>query len=394
MNRHNATVQRWMTVWLILLVLGSVFFIIATLLNTDSGINFLAYANLSYENNFAAWWSSMLLLVGAVHMFDGYTRWKDERPKVARGWAALSLILVVLSADECASIHERVGMLLPWGKWMNILPFVLILLGLFAYAAISLWSAADLRGRLLLILVAFSLFGFTALQEYLEHAVQWESLLTPGARASIEEGTELLGMLLLIRAALPNTQQLLAPGRQRVDALNAPFAWRTPALVLAAVAVPFVVYLSDLWAGDQRGQPAEWLAATLFCLAAIAALRGLSRASSRRKDVWPLVLIGASVTASAVSAGLDGMRPYILLVTAFLINVAWLPSQGGGDTAMPAVGTLLILVISVPLIFPSNFLHVYTPVAAGMVTFWGVTHLLTTPLSRRSPHRAHPVDGL
>ena len=58
----------------------------------------LFWVGLGGENNLGAWWSGMLLLIGAMHAFDGFGD-TDGQPAARRGWLGLSAILLGLSFD-------------------------------------------------------------------------------------------------------------------------------------------------------------------------------------------------------------------------------------------------------------------------------------------------------
>src|SRR5688572_8726710 len=55
--------------------------------------------NLRGERGAGAWSSGMLLLLSAVHAFDGYFA-KRERSTVEYAWGAIALLLALLSIDE------------------------------------------------------------------------------------------------------------------------------------------------------------------------------------------------------------------------------------------------------------------------------------------------------
>src|SRR5690242_4287984 len=68
----------------------------------------LAPLNLTEENVTAAWFSGMLLLTGSLLAADGYFRLRSTHFKAALAWWVIAGMLMVLSLDEIASLHERI----------------------------------------------------------------------------------------------------------------------------------------------------------------------------------------------------------------------------------------------------------------------------------------------
>jgi len=66
---------------------------------------------LTSENNVAAWWSGILLLMLAVHAHDAGVAERGRSESVARAWTTLAGILLFFTIDEIGSLHERMGML-------------------------------------------------------------------------------------------------------------------------------------------------------------------------------------------------------------------------------------------------------------------------------------------
>lgn len=362
-------VKHWPRLWRLVLVLVSVLLVAVTVVDLNHGVGPLAHFNLAYENNFAVWWSAVLLLLAALHAFDGWRLWRAEQPRAAGGWIALSLALAMLSADEVASFHERVQLLLPWSDLVDLLPFVLALGGLVGYAVVALWTAPGQRRSVLFILLALALFGLTVVQEMIEVSQTWQRVVTPGVRAGLEEGTELAAALLLIRAALPNTRGIFAPGRGReTPVFDVVLVWRGGLVGLSLIAAPVLAALTAAWAGDGRGHPAGWLAMALFLLVALAALRPFFHTGEAvGAGAW--IAAGVAVVASAVSIGLDAARPYALLAAALMLTAGWLLMPGQPRGLVLAAGALIAMSAAVPLLVPSGFVHALSPTVAALIAF-------------------------
>jgi hypothetical protein len=176
----------------------------AIILATTVAVRGFGLLNLAQENNIGAWWSGSLLFLAGVHAFDGYQRHQTAgAAKLARGWLIISMLLIALSLDEIGSIHERVG--LRWSTW----PFLIVVLAAAAWAFWQLLVDPAERQRVVVMAIAFAFFASVAGQEYIEHAFEWSGWVRR-LRTGTEEGTELVGMLLLIRATMQNSGGVFA----------------------------------------------------------------------------------------------------------------------------------------------------------------------------------------
>src|SRR5690606_9464561 len=143
----------------------------------------LFWLGLSGENNVGAWWSGMLLLLAAMLAFDGFAS-PTKRETERRGWLALSMLLLFLSFDELASLHEHLAA----RSLGQIAALALPLVVLGCYALIQLHRGGLARRHVGLLLVAYVLLGSVPLQEYVQHSREWPSGAIYGLRAAIEEG--------------------------------------------------------------------------------------------------------------------------------------------------------------------------------------------------------------
>ena len=132
----------WARGWFGAAVAMSVACLLATFFEStfaESGVSrVLRSFSLRGEMTIGAWWSGMLLLVAAAHAADGYFFRRAAAPRLAYAWAGLSAILVCLSADEVASLHERVG---NFGGWLALAPFGLALGGGWIYSMSESWRS-------------------------------------------------------------------------------------------------------------------------------------------------------------------------------------------------------------------------------------------------------------
>ena len=107
MTLHAATVARRLGAIVVLLVVASTaVHVITAITGHDTFYGLAALFELDNENNIPTWYSSVLLLLSAVllaltaHAQPAASPW-------TRYWWGLSLIFLLLSVDEAASLHEK-----------------------------------------------------------------------------------------------------------------------------------------------------------------------------------------------------------------------------------------------------------------------------------------------
>ncbi len=334
--------KNWSAFWFYGIVAISVLILIVTLFRFEvreaTGIvRLLRSLSIVGENNIAAWWSGILLLIGGIHAFDGYVLLRQREPRAARAWASISIILVILSADEISSIHERVDWILHLGSWLSKLPFAIILLAMLAYALISLWSAEEQRSKVWPIFLGFFVLGTVPLQEFIEHNFDWTQE-TMRLRSVLEEGTELLGMIILLKVSMTNTQGLFGQkGAGASPTFECICLLRFPVLTVGLPLVVILAYLTANLPDQQRGHPADWFAATVFLFAGLAACRRFFADVENISSLeWCLagLCFFASVSSVAIHPkyGIDfvfintNLRMFVLFIVSLLICSIWVLS--------------------------------------------------------------------
>ena len=186
---------------------------------TGSSIKYiLVEFSLANENVTAAWYSSMLFLsLGVLCLFCYLLHKKTftvkKEKNLSYGWLIFSVVFALLSLDEMASLHERLGninQLNPLGDyplgWVYLLaiPIILVIGFMLWFCLLQLkkapWAAY-------FAIIALLLFASIPVQEYIEvrqwHAVEdragWQR---PVVFLIIEEGSELFGATFMIIACL------------------------------------------------------------------------------------------------------------------------------------------------------------------------------------------------
>lgn len=370
--------------WLYAFILFSLFLCIVTFLMPLLPRPF-SYFNLRDENNFAALFSGMFLLVIALHAYDGWSLNRASKPNVAYAWLILSLVLAALSFDEIGSLHERVTWLRSVFSdstiapqevgdmaraerrsiyWWSLLPFGALLVGAIAYAVWALWRSIEDKKSVIRICIGFSLLASVALQEYIERTVDWSAnqylrIIDATFRPLLEEGTELLGMFILLTVAINNTRGVFSRG-ERADfpVFDVIVTWRRAILAIGIVAAPLIAYVNASFPAERHnnGMPADWPAAALFALGVIAAARpffvsghGIDRFG------WSLVLLGLVGCGTTILPP-EATIPLVggLAGAAFLI---WfLSASYGPATYLPAGVSLSALFVATWYVGSDDFI--------------------------------------
>jgi len=228
----------------------------------------LAPLNLTEENVAAAWFSGTLLLLGSMLAADGYFRLRSTHFKAALAWCVIAAMLLALSLDEIASLHERIE---HWktGPILSFVPFLAALLIGCAWSFVQLWLAPSERPKVMRLLIGFALLVSAAAYELFERLVPLHWYLRPIHRA-LEEGTELAGMLVLIHTAAANSAGLFDATRPaREPAFNGIYALRWP-LIFGAVAIawPLAALTASLDGQAGLGHFSDWLSCVAFTFSA------------------------------------------------------------------------------------------------------------------------------
>lgn len=357
--------QRLIVLWYWMAVVVSVIFILALPIRwyfPQFAPNIIGKMQLTVENNLAAWWSGVLLFMLAVHAYDAYVALRERAPKAARAWAILAGILLFFSADEIGSMHERLGLLgeyLGISTWGLVLPLGGLIGSFLLYALYSLWQdSGESKRHVLPLVIGFGLLGSVVIQEYYELAVDWGTGASVWIRATIEEGSELLGMVVLLGVTLRPTMDIAArtvPSQRRFFSFLPEHA-RLIFFVLVAFIPVFT--LKALILDDQRGQLAEWLAVVSFLTAGLLTLRpvltGETAVPGRLITIAALCLI-ASVTpmyfrpqAITVAGEFEINRRVLILAVVGLLSCSlWLACAAAAARnllwAMGVFGVMLLL---------------------------------------------------
>jgi hypothetical protein len=305
----------------------------------------LAMFSLQFEKNVATYWEGWCLLLVSMLAFERFLQSRKGHEK--RAWGGLAILIAALSLDELGSIHERAGYLfapLGFSGGMNdLLPFALPAVLLLVFTLQGMSRLATHRA-FWLTLGAFVIFGSVACQEHLEHTVHWPHWVR-GIRVGVEEGSELVGIVLLLSAVLPAraasgrvpSLQHLAPRVQTLFQLRPVVACLT---LLGCVPLGFIT-VTTLSVTENRGMPAAWLPFMLLNITWMAAY-----ACARRDEHYAKHFLCASLLALFFS-----LDQIIVFHRVFDMSRLW---SGFDDYLFPCMA--LVCVCIPPLRCRSNML--------------------------------------
>jgi hypothetical protein len=262
-------------------------------------VRVLAPLDLTNENLLAAWFSGTLLLLGSLHAADGFFRLRQKSFRAALAWCVIALMLLGLSLDEIGSLHERADEYLKMGAWLSFLPFFIVLLAGCAWSFLQLWATPSERRSVPGLIVGFAILVSVGGQEYLEHTLRWPWYVVP-FRSAFEEGSELLGTLILVCTMVHNSMGLFSTAHPpRKPAFSSVPALRWPiAIVGCLIAWPMAQLTAALDQPTVLGHPSDWVAAVLFAFAALLILSNWSQSSDSGR--FPASTIAWLCAASAL----------------------------------------------------------------------------------------------
>lgn len=194
--------------------------VIGALYGHDHIFGLLPLLHIDREGNLAAWLSSTTMLFCSLVAWSLRSSGEYHRGVDNRAWALVALALFLMSMDETAQVHERVGSLV-----QPILPDIGVLY--FGWVAVGVLGAAIVapffvrfvrqlpdRTRMQLILAAIVfLAGAIGVEmvtgEYMSRTEDKLSL-TYIFLSHIEELLEMLGLIILLRALLQHAAASIA----------------------------------------------------------------------------------------------------------------------------------------------------------------------------------------
>ena len=225
----------------------------------------------------------MLLLLTALHAYDGWAAHRNSDRALAVAWIMVALVAAALSLDEYGGLHERVPEVGDYGKRPVLMAIGSVFAGMIGYAIYTLARWPAQVSSAWLISLGLAAIATVPLHEYLEYAWEWPGY-SATLRSVMEEGTELLGVLLVFKGCIVNTYGAgddASPRGRRTAFPVFEALWDLRGLVIVGgfflgfVLAALSVYLEPASLVRQQGIPAAWLGAVLFLGTALSLLRPL-----------------------------------------------------------------------------------------------------------------------
>ena len=249
--------------------------------------------SLGTEENYAVWWSGICLFIAASLFY----RVASAQPKLSESWrwVILSLSFLALSFDEIGSLHEIVA---TYFGWAGLAPFALIFAVGIGASLFSMFRQPGYRIAAFLISLGVLLFASVAGLEFVEHNIDL-SRHQRRYRLILEEGTELLGMSLLIIAGLLCLQHLSIERRKLSEIIGEPnslamhhqivfILFALQFLIIAVFAVPYEGVFVE-------GNPASVFPIFMFFILFLMCFQRARQQSS--KVVWSLLSLMFLITS-------------------------------------------------------------------------------------------------
>jgi hypothetical protein len=205
-------IRVYLALLIALLAIAAIFtqFVIRFGMGHESAFGIVPLFQLNAETNIATWLSSvMLLLTAALLAIDAAAR-RQRRDRYARHAKWLALMLLLMSLDETAAIHERTNYLLYPLNLTGFLYYPWVIFGTIVVIALVaafrryLWSfPPPIRRKLLLATVIFfgGAIGLEALSGWIAFNFPTSRRLSM-AVATLENILEMAGVWLFISALL------------------------------------------------------------------------------------------------------------------------------------------------------------------------------------------------
>jgi hypothetical protein len=383
----------WGSIWFRGAIGISIFFIFTTLIAPLNNAVFKHF-DIGVESNLAALWSGILLFLTALHAFDGFAAHRATAPSVARAWLIIAMVMAALSLDEVGSFHERVPTFGGHSQWLTLLPIALFFGSMLTYALFVLARSPQFRTNALLIALGFLLFGTVAIQEHIQNSTDWTGYVFR-IRTVIEEGTELLGMILILKATMGNTKGMLGkPPGVPFPVFEVIGDLRTIILFGGFFGAIILAYLSLFLTShtnfSQSGQPTAWLTSALFFLTALNVLRPvLTDGREVGWQGWAMAgLAGLACASTPLSAGSPVTLPLMMFFSVVACGLWILDPRYSARNYVPAMAFFAVIFLGAWLLRGNDFVAYCLVQFVALAFFYvGTARVATEAPPAALPHQ-------
>ena len=227
--------------------------------------------------------------------------------------------------------------------------------------------ASGQRAAAVSISVAFALFASVAGHEYLENSTAWLRD-RDDLRAMLEEGTELIGMVILLHVGLGNL-------RLPAATLELLHAWKGSLLFAVLVTAAPLAYFTVSF-DDGRGYPSAWLASSCFLLAGLAVARRALQASGaglgRAHGALAMLCVLASLNAVVHNPSDLPNRGYFVLAAVLVAMGALFAATVPRGRRIHYIGLIVVSLVLVATCWdgvPLVVAYTVLPVIAALVLY-------------------------
>lgn len=352
--------------------------------------------DLAVELNLGALWSTINLILLALLAYGCFSTTRPQQLLKKYAWLILTIVLWLLALDEIGSLHERMG------GFRRLAPYIVVFAILLIGSIGVLLLSKDTRKVAIFLVLMFGLFGGAVLQEYFEHLISWPGW-AHGIRNGLEEGSELLGMLLGIIgfASLRQNQKdsslrSILPDFDTFDHLPAFWAG---GLIFHGIVSAAAAYMLK---GNGTGNPVLFFPVFSLTMLLLVGLRRLFEQPT--KDVSGILLTAFSVigllisvylvvprqetsqlSASVLSTGFPVASGVLLVLGALLYQM----TNPGGVRKNPRVLLLPALALMSTWVMPGLFVRY---IAAGVFS-WAFFYLFLLQGWRTQTKPRHGLES-
>lgn len=294
----------------------------------------LVQSNLAWENNGAAWYSSMLLLLVATMSFVCFIKEKHaplpnkKNSLLVYGWLVFGAVFTILSLDETGSLHENINHFfllnrlgLGGGLQSNSLYAIIIAVGFFM--VLFFWLKFKRNKIALVFIITGTLFYISnPIQERIEvaemmAAPDYNTWHRPIYYFILEEGSEIFGTLFFLIAVslyAIDISEKNSSEKKRLyiyikSLLNRKVLSIYMILIFASLSILFFLTKIDANTQEERGDngiPQNWFPSALAFLAALISIYKYTNSKIEgQKRQLAFLLLGIASLFSSFYFGSD-----------------------------------------------------------------------------------------